>query len=145
MTRSSATPRATGVTVQEYTKKYKQAFLEDADALNIQHPEFLVNATDHIQEMAHFIEGLVEKGFAYRTDDGSYYFRIAKFPEYGKLSKKDFAGHERRRAGGRGRIRQGQRPRLRAVEGAETGRGACGKPRSAPAVRAGTSSARKCR
>ena len=51
-----------------------------------------MNATDHIQEMAHFIAGLVDKGYAYRTDDGSYYFRIAKFPEYGKLSKKDFAG-----------------------------------------------------
>ena len=58
-----------------------------------------MNATDHIQEMAHFIAELVDKGYAYRTDDGSYYFRIAKFPEYGKLSKKDFAGHERRRAG----------------------------------------------
>ena len=81
-----------GVTVQEYTRKYRQAFLEDADALNIEHPEQLVNATDHIQEMAHFIAGLVDKGYAYRTDDGSYYFRIAKFPEYGKLSKKDFAG-----------------------------------------------------
>jgi len=81
-----------GVTVQEYTKKYREAFLEDADALNIQHPELIVNATDHIQEMAHFIALLVEKGYAYRTDDGSYYFRIAKFPEYGKLSKKDFAG-----------------------------------------------------
>jgi cysteinyl-tRNA synthetase len=44
--------------------------------------------------MADFIAKLVEKGFAYRTDDGSYYFRIAKFPEYGKLSKKDFAGME---------------------------------------------------
>jgi cysteinyl-tRNA synthetase len=52
----------------------------------------VVNATDHIQEMAHFIKGLEEKGFAYRTDDGSYYFRIAEFPEYGKLSKRDFAG-----------------------------------------------------
>ncbi len=83
---------AAGVSVQEYTKKYKQAFLEDADALNIQRPEFLVSATDHIQEMAHFIAGLVEKGYAYRTEDGSYYFRIAKFPEYGKLSKRDFAG-----------------------------------------------------
>ena len=81
-----------GVTVQEYTKKYREAFLEDADALNIEHPELIVNATDHIQEMAHFIAVLVEKGYAYRTDDGSYYFRIAKFPEYGKLSKKDFAG-----------------------------------------------------
>ena len=83
---------ASGVSVQDYTQKYKQAFLEDADALNIQHPELVVNATDHIQEMAHFIKGLEEKGFAYRTDDGSYYFRIAKFPEYGKLSKRDFAG-----------------------------------------------------
>jgi len=81
-----------GVSVQEYTKKYRQAFLEDADALNIEHPEMLVNATDHINEMARFIAKLVEKGYAYRTDDGSYYFRIAKFPEYGKLSKKDFAG-----------------------------------------------------
>ncbi len=81
-----------GVSVQEYTKKYLQAFLEDADTLNIEHPEMLANATDHIQEMARFIANLVEKGYAYRTDDGSYYFRIAKFPEYGKLSKKDFAG-----------------------------------------------------
>ena len=81
-----------GLSVQEYTKKYKQAFLEDADALNIQHPELIVNATDHIQEMARFIAELEQKGIAYRTEDGSYYFRIAKFPGYGKLSKKDFAG-----------------------------------------------------
>ena len=81
-----------GVTVQEYTRKYRQAFLEDADSLNIEHPEMLVNATDHINDMAHFIAELVEKGYAYKTDDGSYYFRIAKFPEYGKLSKRDFAG-----------------------------------------------------
>jgi cysteinyl-tRNA synthetase len=42
--------------------------------------------------MADFIAGLEKKGFAYRTEDGSYYFRIAKFPAYGQLSKKDFAG-----------------------------------------------------
>jgi cysteinyl-tRNA synthetase len=81
-----------GVSVQQYTQKYRQAFLEDADALNIEHPEMMVNATDHIKEMARFIAVLVEKGYAYRTEDGSYYFRIAKFPEYGKLSKRDFAG-----------------------------------------------------
>jgi cysteinyl-tRNA synthetase len=80
------------LTVQEYTKKYTQAFLEDADALNIERPEMIVKATDHIQEMAHFIAELREKGYAYATEDGSYYFRIAKFPDYGKLSKKDFAG-----------------------------------------------------
>ena len=83
-----------GVTVQEYTAKYKKAFLEDADSLNIQHPEMLVNATDHIPEMAYFIAGLRDKGYAYQAEDGSYYFRIAKFPGYGKLSKKDFSGME---------------------------------------------------
>ena len=80
-----------GVTVQQYTAKYTQAFLEDSATLDIEQP-VLVRATEHIQEMADFIAQLVAKGYAYRTDDGSYYFRIAKFPEYGKLSKKDFAG-----------------------------------------------------
>src|SRR5437868_2758671 len=82
-----------GVGVQQYTAKYEKAFLEDAAALNIEQPQ-LVRATEHIDDMADFIARLVEKGFAYRTEDGSYYFRIAKFPAYGKLSKKDFAGME---------------------------------------------------
>ncbi|HEX4605027.1 MAG TPA: cysteine--tRNA ligase [Candidatus Angelobacter sp.] len=81
-------------TVQEYTRKYEEAFLQDMDSLNIERPERMVRATEHIQEMAEFIAALEKKGFAYRTEDGSYYFRIAKFPEYGKLSKKDFAGME---------------------------------------------------
>src|SRR6266702_3648672 len=80
-----------GVSVQEYTARYQQAFLEDAAMIGIEQPT-LVRATEHIPEMADFVAKLVEKGFAYRTDDGSYYFRIAKFPQYGKLSKKDFSG-----------------------------------------------------
>jgi cysteinyl-tRNA synthetase len=82
-----------GVGVKEYTAKYAQAFVDDTKTLNIEQPE-LVRATDHIAEMAHAIAQLVEKEFAYRTEEGSYYFRIAKFPEYGKLSKRDFAGME---------------------------------------------------
>ena len=82
-----------GVTVQQYTAKYERAFLEDTAALKIEQP-ILVRATGHIPEMAEFIATLEKKGFAYRTEDGSYYFRIAKFPSYGKLSKKDFAGIE---------------------------------------------------
>src|SRR6202522_1073629 len=82
-----------GVSVQQYTKKYEKAFLEDIAALNIEQP-ILVRATEHIPEMAEFIAELQKKGFAYRMEDGSYYFRIAKFPAYGKLSKKDFAGME---------------------------------------------------
>jgi cysteinyl-tRNA synthetase len=82
-----------GVDVKRYTAKYVKAFLEDAAMLNIQEPN-LVRATDHIPEMADFIAKLEQKGLAYRTEDGSYYFPIAKFPAYGKLSKKDFAGME---------------------------------------------------
>jgi cysteinyl-tRNA synthetase len=80
-----------GVSVQQYTAKYERAFLEDAAMIGIEQPT-LVRATEHIPAMASFVERLVEKGIAYRTDDGSYYFRIAKFPEYGKLSKRDFTG-----------------------------------------------------
>src|SRR5580704_8552121 len=80
-----------GVSVQQYTAKYEKAFLEDAAMIGIERP-ILVRATEHIEEMAEFVAKLVEKGIAYRTDDGSYYFRIASFPRYGRLSKKDFSG-----------------------------------------------------
>jgi cysteinyl-tRNA synthetase len=82
-----------GLSVKDYTAKYEKAFLEDSATLNIE-PPLLVRATEHIEEMALFVAELEKKGFAYRTEDGSYYFRIAKFPAYGKLSKKDFAGME---------------------------------------------------
>jgi len=82
-----------GLSVKQYTAKYEKAFLEDSATLNIEQP-ILARATDHIPEMARFVAELEKKGFAYRADDGSYYFRIAKFPGYGKLSKKDFAGME---------------------------------------------------
>lgn len=78
----------------EYTKIYEDAFLEDMRTLGLEQPERMVRATDHIQKMAEFIRQLVEKGIAYRAEDGSYYYSIAKFPPYGKLSKKDFSGME---------------------------------------------------
>ena len=79
-----------GLTVQQYTAKYEKAFLEDSAMIGIEQP-ILVRATEHIPEMADFVTKLVEKGIAYRAEDGSYYFRIAKFPQYGKLSKRDFS------------------------------------------------------
>src|SRR5579872_3363283 len=83
-----------GVPLQQYTAKYEKAFLEDLDALRIERPEHLVRATENIREMTDLIAALQKKGIAYRAEDGSYYFAIAKFPGYGKLSKKDFAGIE---------------------------------------------------
>ncbi|HET6181082.1 MAG TPA: cysteine--tRNA ligase [Candidatus Sulfotelmatobacter sp.] len=80
-----------GVSVQQFTEKYEKAFVEDSAMISIETPK-LVRATENIPQMAEFVSRLVEKGLAYRADDGSYYFRIAKFPQYGKLSKKDFKG-----------------------------------------------------
>jgi len=80
-----------GVSVRQFTAKYETAFVEDSALINIETPKF-VRATENIPQMAEFVSRLVEKNLAYRTEDGSYYFRIAKFPEYGKLSKKDFKG-----------------------------------------------------
>jgi len=80
-----------GISVQQYTAKYEKAFLEDSAMIGIE-PPILVRATENIPQMADFVAKLVEKDVAYRADDGSYYFRIRKFPQYGKLSKKDFSG-----------------------------------------------------
>jgi cysteinyl-tRNA synthetase len=80
-----------GIGIREYTEKYIRAFLEDTDALHIEPPEELVRATDHIGDMVDLIERLQKKGLTYASD-GSIYFRIAKFPQYGKLSKIDTGG-----------------------------------------------------
>lgn len=85
---------AAGQSIGDYTAKYEKAFLEDLNALGIEEPEFLARATEHIPQMVSLIDKLVERGSAYRGENGSYYFRIASFPGYGKLSKKDLAGME---------------------------------------------------
>ena len=85
---------AAGVPIAQYTAKFERAFLEDLDALSIEHPEHISHATGCIPEMVSLIEKLAAKDIAYQTEDGSWYFRIARFPEYGKLSKKDFDGIE---------------------------------------------------
>lgn len=81
-----------GVSIGEYTKKYEEAFFEDLNALSVEKPEIVARATEHIPSMVALIEKLAAQDCAYKTEEGSWYFRIAKFPEYGKLSKKDFSG-----------------------------------------------------
>ena len=75
----------------DYTATYEKAFLEDCDTLRLEHPEQVARATEHIPEMAAAIRKLSESGHTY-TSDGSVYFRIATFPEYGRLSHNDFGG-----------------------------------------------------
>jgi len=80
--------------IGEYSAKYERAFFEDMDALGIERPEQIVRATENIGEMVALIENLAAQDIAYKADDGSWYFRIKRFPAYGKLSKKDLAGIE---------------------------------------------------
>jgi cysteinyl-tRNA synthetase len=77
--------------IREYTQTYVQAFFADCRALSIESPEHWIRATDHIPEMVQLIERLQQKSFTYDSE-GSIYYRIAKFPGYGKLSKIDLTG-----------------------------------------------------
>jgi cysteinyl-tRNA synthetase len=83
-----------GVPIGDYTHKYVEAFFEDLGALRIERPELMARATEHIPQMVSLIENLAAAGAAYKTDEGSWYFRLKSFPEYGKLSKKDLSGME---------------------------------------------------
>ena len=85
---------AAGVPIGEYTKQFVDAFFEDLDALRVETPETIARATEHIPQMAALIEKLAQAGAAYKTEDGSWYFRLKAFPAYGKLSKKDLSGME---------------------------------------------------
>ncbi len=79
--------RAQGIPLKEYTDFYAKAFFEDIKKLNIEPANVYPRATKHIPEMITLIKTLLNKGFAYRSQDGSIYFAISKFPDYGKLSK----------------------------------------------------------
>jgi len=81
-----------GLSIDEYTAKYIDALWEDFDALGCERPDIVPRATRHIPEMVTLIEKLLANDHAY-TSDGSIYYRIASFPEYGKLSKINFAGN----------------------------------------------------
>jgi cysteinyl-tRNA synthetase len=85
---------AAGVPIGEYTAQFEQAFLEDLDSLRVERPEQIARATEHIPKMVELVERLEKAGAAYKAEDGSWYFRLAAFPAYGKLSKKDLSGME---------------------------------------------------
>ena len=80
-----------GVALRDYAEKFIQAFQVDRQLLNLEHPEIVVRATVCIDEMVKLIQTLLEKGYAY-SSDGSVYFKVAAFKDYGKLAKIDLSG-----------------------------------------------------
>ncbi len=84
--------RTAGIPLRAYTKPYIDAFFEDIRTLNITPAAKYPAATDHIPEMQALIAKLFEKGLAYKSDDGSVYFNVAKFPSYGHPAHIDVSG-----------------------------------------------------
>ncbi len=77
-----------GVSFKEISEKYIREYYVDIGKLNIKKPTYEPKATDHIEDMIKFVKVLIEKGYAYEVD-GDVYFEVAKFKDYGKLSKKN--------------------------------------------------------
>jgi cysteinyl-tRNA synthetase len=77
-----------GVDIRTYTAPYTAAFFEDCATLRIQRPDIVTPATEHVPEMIGLISKLLQNGYAYREGD-SIYFRISRFPSYGRLSRLD--------------------------------------------------------
>lgn len=75
-----------GLPLRQFTDFYMKAFFEDIKVLNIEPADFYPRATDHIPEMVELIKTLMNKGYAYRGEDGSIYYAVCKFKDYGKLS-----------------------------------------------------------
>ena len=92
-------------TPEEIAKFYSAAFFRDIARLNVRRPDVTPKATEHIGDMIKIVQALLDKGYAYETDDGIY-FDISKFPDYGKLSG---ANLEEQLAGARVDINTGKR------------------------------------
>ena len=80
---------AEGITTGELADRYAARFLADAAAVGMTAPDALPRATGHIPEIVSLVQTLLERGHAYRTDDGSVFFRIASWPAYGRLARLD--------------------------------------------------------
>jgi len=75
-----------GISLKEFTERYTKAFFEDLDILNIEKADVFPKATEHIKEMVAIVKKLLDKGIAYKGEDGCIYYDVSKFKDYGKLS-----------------------------------------------------------
>jgi len=81
-----------GVSLDDYTRTFKDAFFEDLKTLRVEPAEHYPAATEHVPEMIALIERLFENGVAYQSDDGSVYFNVSAYDGYGKLARLDISG-----------------------------------------------------
>ncbi len=81
----------TGVSLEEFTEPVIRGFFDDLDALGIRRADVYPRATRHVDAMVEIIERLIDRGHAYVTADGSVYYDISSFPDYGKLSRVDLS------------------------------------------------------
>jgi cysteinyl-tRNA synthetase len=84
--------RAEATTIGELSERYRRMLVSDMHALGIAAPDFMPKATENIPQMVALIQKLLDGGHAYKTDDGSIFFRIASWPEYGRLARLDPEG-----------------------------------------------------
>jgi cysteinyl-tRNA synthetase len=80
---------AEGITTGELADRYAARFTDDAASLGMTRPDALPRATEHIPQITALVQALLDRGHAYRTDDGSIFFRIASWPAYGRLARLD--------------------------------------------------------
>lgn len=99
------TARAQKKDPYEIAAYYTKIFFEDFNKLNIEKPEIVCKATDHIADMIKYVEGLIKNGYGYETDDGIYY-DISRFKDYGALSGNTL---EDLKAGARIEVNDGKR------------------------------------
>lgn len=75
-----------GVSLKVFTERYTDGFMADLESLNVIKPDVFPKATEHIPEMVGMIKRLIEKGIAYKGEDGCIYYSVSKFDDYGKLA-----------------------------------------------------------
>ena len=80
--------KESGIPAADIAKKFEKRYIEDMHKLNVNSVNLFARATDHIDEIIDQIQRLIDKGFAYESEDGVY-FEIDKFPEFGKLSNRN--------------------------------------------------------
>jgi cysteinyl-tRNA synthetase len=78
--------RNTGKSLKELTSFYEKELMKDLESLNVEKFEYYPRATEHIDDIVSLIKKLIEKGYAYRAQDGSIYYDVSKFKRYGRLS-----------------------------------------------------------